>query len=90
MGVGVSTICEKHYLDPGFMKLMNKRDTFLLRKDVMNAWKRVRTLRSQKNENDSKSVILWYMEEKDDFFYYKTPNSGENIPFIIGIQTPWM
>ena len=85
---GVATICEQHYLDHGLTKLMNKRDTFLLRKDVMNAWKRVRSLRSQKNENDAKRVSLWHMEEKDNFFYYKTPNSGKNIPFIIGIQTP--
>lgn len=48
------------------------------------------SLRSKKNENDAKSVSLWHVEEKDNFFYYKTLNSGENIPFIIGIQTPWM
>ncbi|GLJ58477.1 hypothetical protein SUGI_1452340 [Cryptomeria japonica] len=62
----------------------------LLRKDVLNAWKRVRSLRSQKNEDDAKSVCLWHEEEKDNFFYYKTPNNEENVPFIIGIQTPWM
>ena len=37
MGVGIDTICEQHYLDFGLKKLMNKRDTFLLRKDVLNA-----------------------------------------------------
>ncbi|GLJ34591.1 hypothetical protein SUGI_0695710 [Cryptomeria japonica] len=90
MGVSIDTICEQHYLDRGLTKLMNKRDTYLLRKDVLNAWKRVRSLRSQKNEDDAKSVCLWHEEEKDNFFYYKTPNNEENVPFIIGIQTPWM
>lgn len=90
MGVGIDTICEQHYLDHGFIQLMNKRDTCLLRKDVLNAWKRVRSLRSQKNEDDAKSVSMWHVEEKDNFFYYKGPDNVENIPFIIGIQTPWM
>ncbi|GLJ37316.1 hypothetical protein SUGI_0756990 [Cryptomeria japonica] len=69
---------------------MNKRDTFLLRKDVLNAWKRVRSIRSQKNEDDAKSVSLWHAQEKDNFFYYKRPDNIENVPFIIGIQTSWM
>lgn len=30
------------------------------------------------------------MKEKDNFFYYKTLNNVENIPFIIGIQTQSM
>ncbi|XP_059075369.1 uncharacterized protein LOC131875306 [Cryptomeria japonica] len=90
MGVGIDTICEQHYLDHGLTKLMNKRDTCLLRKDVLNAWKRVRSLRSQKNEDDAKSVSLWHVEGKDNFFYYKRPNNVENIPFVMGIQTPWM
>ena len=85
MGVGIDTICEQHYLDFGLKKLMNKRDTCLLRKNVLNAWKRVRSQRSQKNEDDSKSVCLWHVEEKENFFYYKTPNNVKNIPFIIGI-----
>ncbi|XP_059076493.1 uncharacterized protein LOC131875825 [Cryptomeria japonica] len=59
MGVGIDTICEQHYLDHGLTKLMNKRDTCLLRKDVLNAWKRVRSLRSQKNEDDAKSYELY-------------------------------
>ena len=58
MGVGDFTICEQHYLDLGLMKLMNKRDTFLLRKYVMNAWKMVCSLRSQKYKIDTKSVSL--------------------------------
>ncbi|GLJ47194.1 hypothetical protein SUGI_0996270 [Cryptomeria japonica] len=90
MGVGIGTICEQHYLDHGLTKLMKKRDTCLLRKDVLNAWKRVRSLRSQKNEDDAKSVSLWLVEGKDNFFYYKRPKNVENIPFIMGIQTPWM
>ncbi|GLJ18525.1 hypothetical protein SUGI_0329350 [Cryptomeria japonica] len=44
----------------------------------------------KKNEDDAKSVCLWHEEEKDNFFYYKTPNNEENVPFIIRIQTPWM
>ncbi|GLJ18412.1 hypothetical protein SUGI_0326200 [Cryptomeria japonica] len=44
----------------------------------------------KKNEDDAKSVSLWYAEEKDNFFHYKTPNNVENGSFIIGIQTPWM
>ena len=90
MGVGIDTICEKHYLDHGLTKLMNKRDACLLRKDVLNAWKRVRSFRSQKNEDDAKSVSLWHLEEKDNFFFYKTPNTVGDVPFIVGIQTPWM
>ncbi|GLJ28003.1 hypothetical protein SUGI_0549830 [Cryptomeria japonica] len=90
MGVGIDTICEQHYLDHGLTKLMNKRDTCLLRKDVLKAWKRVRSLQSQKNEDDAKSVSLWHVEGKDNFFYYKRPNNVENIPFVMGIQTPWM
>lgn len=44
----------------------------------------------QKNEDDAKSVSLWHVEEKDNLFYYKILNNMENVPFIIGIQTPWM
>ena len=57
---------------------------------MLNAWKRVHSLHSQKNEDDAKSVCLWHIEEKENFFFYKTPKNKENIPFIIGIQTPWM
>ena len=39
MGMEIDTICEKQYLDFGLTKLMNKRDTCLLRKDVFNACK---------------------------------------------------
>ena len=69
---------------------MNKRDTCLLKKDVLNAWKRVCSQCSEKNEDDSKSVCLWHVEGKEKFFYYKTPNNAKNILFIIGIHTPWM
>ena len=90
MGVGIDTICEQHYLDPSLANLMKKRDTCLLRKDVMNALIRVRSLRSQKDEDDAKSVSLWHIEENDNFFYYKIPKSEGNVPFTIGIQTQWM
>lgn len=41
IGVKIDTVCEKHYLNHSLTKLMNKRYTCLLRKDVLNAWKRV-------------------------------------------------
>ena len=42
----------------------------------------------KKNEDDAKSVSLWHLEEKDKFFFYKTPNTMGDVPFIVGIQTP--
>lgn len=41
MGVGIDTICQQHYLYRGLTEMVNKRDSCLLRKDVLNAWKRV-------------------------------------------------
>ncbi|XP_057845861.1 uncharacterized protein LOC131055410 [Cryptomeria japonica] len=90
MGVEVDTICERHHLDHGFLELMNNRDAYMLRKDVLNAWKKIRSIRSQKNKDDAISVGLWYAEEKENFFYFQWANIMNDVPFIIGIQTPWM
>ncbi|KAH9299154.1 hypothetical protein KI387_030836, partial [Taxus chinensis] len=89
MGVTVDMVYDKYIEDPSNVGISSRRDEYMTRKDVVNAWKRVHCRRSQKHFDDAMSVNLWHAEERDIFFYYQRPN-GTTVPFIMGLQTPWM
>ncbi|KAH9291714.1 hypothetical protein KI387_043097, partial [Taxus chinensis] len=89
MGVTVDMVYDKYIEDPSNVGILSRRDEYMTRKDMVNAWKRVRCRRSQKHFDDAMSMNLWHAEERDIFFYYQRPN-GTTVPFIMGLQTPWM
>ena len=64
-------------------------DNFLTQRDVMNIFNRLAKSKFQLNKNDSINVNLWYQQEQTSFFFSQRPE-GDDIPFIIGIQTEWM
>ena len=72
------------------------RDMFLSDQDVRNLSfkKAVETYRL--HQNDALSIRMWVEGNADSVFYYKeTAKLGpgalaaQNVPFVIGIQTPW-
>lgn len=93
MGLSIDMVCERHMLEvrEGRFNMDSKsdRDSFLTRRDVMNIFNRLAKSKFQLNKNDSISVNLWYQQEQKSFFFYQRPQ-GDDIPFIIGIQTEWM
>jgi len=89
LGVPVDTIFERHILDGLFGSAMGARDLNLCRKDVSNIFNRHLKDKYQLDPKDSLSVNMWYQEEKKSFFFYQR-REGEDVPFILGIQTEWM
>jgi len=72
------------------------RDLFLSIEDIRN----ICGVRAQqlykKHDNDAESVRMWVRENPNMVFYYQDPGtrvegvlSSENVPFVIGIQTPF-
>lgn len=72
------------------------RDCFLSMEDIRN----ICGVRSQsmykKHDNDAESVRMWVRENRESVFYYQDPGTrvdgaltSENVPFVIGIQTPF-
>ena len=93
MGLSIDMVCERHMLEvrEGRFNMDSKsdRESFLTRRDVMNIFNRLAKSKFQLNKNDLISVNLWYQQEQKSFFFYQRPQ-GDDIPFIIGIQTEWM
>jgi len=93
MGLSVDMVCERHMLEvrEGLFNVDNEstRDSFLTRRDVVNIFNRLGKTKFQFDKNDSISVNLWYQQDPNSFFFYQTPH-GDEMPFIIGIQTEWM
>ncbi|KAH9314831.1 hypothetical protein KI387_023458, partial [Taxus chinensis] len=55
MGVTMEMVYEKYIEDPSNVSILRKRDQYLTRNDVVNAWKRVNSKRSQKHVDDDMS-----------------------------------
>ncbi|GLJ14399.1 hypothetical protein SUGI_0232600 [Cryptomeria japonica] len=57
MDVSVDAIVDIHLDDPIFHDMLKKRDSFVTRKDVINAATRVHSMRSQKHVHDATSIL---------------------------------
>ena len=74
------------------------RDHFMKDWDIRNIAVRVNEAVYRKDENDAESVRMWVQANRDIVFYYQELNSGpvpgtltgDNMPFVIGIQTKFM
>jgi hypothetical protein len=88
--VPVDSVCKMHIKKHVDMDATaRERDFFLSRKDVVNIYNRLMKGKYQLHKKDEMSMNLWYQKHQDDFFFYQKPNGGD-VPFIAGIQTPWM
>jgi hypothetical protein len=85
----VDTIFERHILDVLFGFVMGARDLNLCRKCASNIFNCHLKDKYQLDPKDYLSVNKWYQQEKKSYFFYQRPE-GEDVPFIIGIQTEWM
>ena len=76
------------------------RDLLLTTKDIRNISGKLAQEAYMLHKNDAKSVRMWVQRNSDMVFYYTESNkekpepvrgelTGENMPFTIGIQTPW-
>ncbi|GLJ47876.1 hypothetical protein SUGI_1011030 [Cryptomeria japonica] len=57
MDVSVDAIVDRHLDDPIFHDMLKKRDSFVTRKDVINAATRVRSIRSRKHVHNATSIL---------------------------------
>jgi hypothetical protein len=72
------------------------RDWFLHEQDVRNLATKVDRETYMLSAEDAKSVQLWVQENADSVFFYQEIGvpiqgglTGMNMPFTLGIQTPW-
>lgn len=66
------------------------RDSLMTRKDISNVYNDMKWIEYVKDESDPLSVECWYNQCPENFFFFQKQDVGENVPFMIGIQTPWM
>ncbi|GLJ28875.1 hypothetical protein SUGI_0569110 [Cryptomeria japonica] len=59
MDVSVDAIVDRHLNDLIFHDMLKKRDSFMTRKDVINAVTRVRSIQSRKHVHDATSILEW-------------------------------
>ena len=72
------------------------RDHFISEQDIRNVAGRLAIETYKRDNNDAKSVRMWVQQHPSLVFYYKESGvhvrgtiTRDNIPFTIGIQTPW-
>ena len=76
------------------------RDLLLTTKDIRNISGKLAQESYMLDKNDAQSVRMWVQRNSDKVFYYTESKkekpipvpgelTGENMPFTIGIQTPW-
>ena len=76
------------------------RDLLLTTKDICNISGKLAQETYMLHKNDAQSVRMWVQRNPEKIFYYSESNkekakpvegelTGENMPFTIGIQTPW-
>ncbi|GLJ44374.1 hypothetical protein SUGI_0930140 [Cryptomeria japonica] len=69
MDVSVDAIMDRHLEDPIFHDMLKKRDSFVTRKDVINAATRVHSIRSQKHVHNATSILEWKKQDEANFFF---------------------
>ncbi|GLJ42289.1 hypothetical protein SUGI_0875400 [Cryptomeria japonica] len=70
MDVSVDAIVDRHLDDPVFHDMLKKRDSFVTRKDVINAVTRVRFIRSRKHVHDATSILEWKKQDEENLFFF--------------------
>ncbi|GLJ23205.1 hypothetical protein SUGI_0438360 [Cryptomeria japonica] len=70
MDVSIDAIMDKHLDDPIFHDMLKKRDSFVTRKDVMNAAMRVRSIQSRKHVHDATSILEWKKQDEANLFFF--------------------
>ncbi|GLJ15024.1 hypothetical protein SUGI_0245380 [Cryptomeria japonica] len=89
MDVSVDAIMDRHLGDPIFHDMLKKRDSFVTRKDLMNATTRVSSIWSRKHVHDATSILEWKKQDEAKKKIFQ-PLQGVDKPFIMGIQMAWM
>ncbi|GLJ14866.1 hypothetical protein SUGI_0241860 [Cryptomeria japonica] len=59
MDVNIDAIVDQHLDDLVFHDMLKKRDSFVTRKDVINAATRVHSIQSRKHVHDATSILEW-------------------------------
>ncbi|GLJ05491.1 hypothetical protein SUGI_0019020 [Cryptomeria japonica] len=59
MDVSVDAFVDQHLDDPVFNDMLKKRDSFVTRKDIINAATRVHSIRSRKHVHNDTSILEW-------------------------------
>ncbi|GLJ11415.1 hypothetical protein SUGI_0166740 [Cryptomeria japonica] len=59
MDVRVDAIVDRHLDDLNFHDMLKKRDSFVIRKDVINMVTRVHSIRSRKHVHNATSILEW-------------------------------
>ena len=77
-------------LGSGDLFIVISRDALMTIKYILNIYNDMKRIEYVKDECDPRSVECWYNECPWNFFFYQKQDVVQNIPFIIGIQTPWM
>ncbi|GLJ37925.1 hypothetical protein SUGI_0771680 [Cryptomeria japonica] len=81
MDVSVDAIVDRHLDDPIFHDMLKKRDSFMTRKDVINAAMRVCSIRSRKNVHDATSILEWKKQDEANFFF----SSSHKVPIDLSL-----
>ncbi|GLJ47806.1 hypothetical protein SUGI_1009700 [Cryptomeria japonica] len=76
MDVSVDAIVDRHLDDPVFRDMLKKRDSFMKRKDVINATTRVRSIQSRKHVHDATSILEWKNKDEANFFFFLAATRG--------------
>ena len=71
------------------MKLPDMRDDFVQLKDIAYYESRLKMGVWRRHHNDFDSVKMWALEPPYDVFIWHKKDDIIELPFIIGIQTPW-
>ncbi|GLJ36375.1 hypothetical protein SUGI_0730190 [Cryptomeria japonica] len=76
MDVSVDAIVDQHLDDPIFHDMLKKRDSFVTRKDVINAATRVHSIWSRKHVHDATSILEWKNRMRQISFF----SSSHKVP----------
>ena len=76
--------------EPGQLFIGISRDSLMTRKGISNIYNDMKWIEYVKDESDPLSVECWYNQCPENLFFFQKQDVGENVPFMIGIQTPWM
>ena len=99
LGLSITQIMAKH--KKRFLEVCQRggeltRDLFICDQDIRNVAGRLAIETYKRDNNDAKSVRMWVQQHPGLVFYYKESGvhvrgaiTRDNIPFTIGIQTPW-
>ena len=99
LGLSIPQIMAKHrkrFLEACQRGEELTRDLFICDQDIRNVDGRLAIETYKRDNNDAKSVRMWVQQHPPLVFYYKESGvhvrgviTRDNIPFTIGIQTPW-